>query len=175
MYMYIHLYACLHIYHNPPFRLWWLILVQLASLRWRTPMRTKQLFAVANWPRHCSFNCQSVSVKVVFNILEEGQLSLAGSRYWREISAWGRDGNFPYKRTLHWGSLWSDSEWTKPGASAAMSLERLSPTCEVKSSNPVFQHLIIRGKSWSTLCRKSWIFSGFSGFLPQGSWRGGLG
>ena len=30
-------------------------------------------------------------------------------------------------------------------------------------------------KSWSTLCRKSWVFSGFSGFLPQGSWQGGLG
>ena len=40
------------------------------------------------------------------------------------------------------------------GASVALSSERLPPTSEVKSSNPVFEHLIIqaRGKSWSTLC-----------------------
>ncbi len=30
-------------------------------------------------------------------------------------------------------------------------------------------------KSPSTPCRKSWVFSGHSGFLPQGSWQGGLG
>ena len=39
------------------------ILVQLASLRWRAQIRAKQLSAVANWPRHCWFSCQSVSVR----------------------------------------------------------------------------------------------------------------
>ncbi len=39
-------------------------------------------------------------------------------------------------------------------------------------SNPV---LYSCEKSQSTLCRKSWVFSGRSGFLPQGSWQGGLG
>ena len=49
----------------------------------------------------------------MFNIWEEGQPSLAGSRYWLpEISPRKRDGNFPYKRTRHSGSLWSDIEWT---------------------------------------------------------------
>ena len=41
-----------------------------------------------------------------------------------------------------------------------------------RSSNPV---LYSCEKSQSTLCRKSWVFSGHSGFLPQGSWQGGLG
>ena len=36
-------------------------------------------------------------------------------------------------------------------------------------------HLMTSGKSCSTLFGKSWVFSGFSGFLPQGSWQGGLG
>ena len=45
--------------------------------------------------------------------MREGQPSLAGSRYWLpEISPRKRDGNFPYKRTRHSGSLWSDIEWT---------------------------------------------------------------
>ena len=39
-------------------------------------------------------------------------------------------------------------------------------------SNPV---LYSREKSWSTHWRKSWVFSGHSGFLPQGSWQGWLG
>ena len=32
---------------------------------------------------------------------------------------------------------------------------------------PCIEHLIARGKSSSTLCRKSWVFSGFSVFLEH--------
>ena len=39
----------------------------------------------------------------------------------------------------------------------------LSPL-RCKGSNPGIGHLIARGKSSSTLCRKSGVFSGFSGF-----------
>ena len=62
------------------FSLWWMILIQLASQRWRTAMRTKQLSTVANWPRHCSFNYQYLSVKMVFKIWEEGNSP------WRDLA-----------------------------------------------------------------------------------------
>ena len=51
----------------------------------------------------------------------------------------------------------------------------LPPLWSRSSLNPVFGHLITHGKSWSTLCWNSWVFSWFSGFLPQGSGQGGLG
>ena len=35
---------------------------------------------------------------------------------------------------------------------------------------PCIEHLIACGKSSSTLCWKLWVFSRFSGFLPQGGW-----
>ncbi len=38
-------------------------------------------------------------------------------------------------------------------------------TSEAAGSNPVLHSC---EKSQSTLCRKSWVFSGLSGFLPQG-------
>ena len=38
--------------------------------------------------------------------------------------------------------------------------------------DPCIEPLIARGKSLSTLYRKSWVFSGFSGFLPQGKLTG---
>ena len=40
----------------------------------------------------------------------------------------------------------------------------------VKGFSLALKHLIVRGKSSSTLVdfRKSWIFSGFSDFLPRG-------
>ena len=40
-------------------------------------------------------------------------------------------------------------------------------TTEVKGSNPGIEHLIARGKSSSTLCRKSWVYSGYFSFTPQ--------
>ena len=42
-------------------------------------------------------------------------------------------------------------------------LSDVPPTTEVKCSSPVSN--IARGRSSSTLCRKSWVSSGFSGFL----------
>ena len=51
----------------------------------------------------------------------------------------------------------------------SQSSKRPPPTTEVVGSIPAcIEHLIARGKSSSTLCRKSWVFSAFSGFLPQG-------
>ena len=46
------------------------------------------------------------------------------------------------------------------------------PTTEVKGLRPVIEHLIARGKSLSTLCRKLWVFSGSSDLLPQGKLTG---
>ena len=49
--------------------------------------------------------------------------------------------------------------------------DRLPPLSS-RRFKPCVEHLISRGKSSSTLCRKSRVFSGFSSFLPQGKLTG---
>jgi hypothetical protein len=55
------------------------------------------------------------------------------------------------------------------GASVAQSSEQAPFTSEIVGSILSTDSC---EKSQSTLCRKSWVFSGYSGFLPQGKLTG---